>query len=389
LPQKARQDQPVQISYYDRIERGLSLVLTIGTSGARTFSAQIYVRGRPKLRKVGSYPGLTVKDARSKAREYWSDPAKFDAQAQMGSFRDVAESWLARHVRAKGLRSEHEIERQLQKYVYPVLGSHKFIEVRRREITDLLDDIEDRNGAAQADAVLATIRSIANWYQSRTEAYISPVVRGMKRNGATSRNRILTDDEIRAVFKCAEGVFGRIVRFALLTAQRKAKLATLKWTDIDDGLWMLPKAQREKGNPGILRLPSLALDVIEECPRTEGNPYVFVGRGNAAFNSWSEKKRELDAKLKQSLPEMPRWTIHDLRRTARSLMSRAGVLPHVAEQVLGHAQPGIVGIYDRHRYDVEKADALARLATLLGNILEPERAVVMLSRESSRPLRAQ
>jgi integrase len=74
------------------------------------------------------------------------------------------------------------------------------------------------------------------------------------------------------------------------------------------------------------------------------------------------------------------WTIHDLRRTARSLMSRAGVRPDIAERVLGHVQAGVEGVYDRHTYHDEKADALARLATLIETILNPADNVVVLGR---------
>jgi integrase len=77
---------------------------------------------------------------------------------------------------------------------------------------------------------------------------------------------------------------------------------------------------------------------------------------------------------------MPRWTLHDLRRTARSLMSRAGVRPDISERVLGHAITGVEGIYDRHRYDAEKADALHKLAALVDSIVRPRKNVVAIRR---------
>jgi integrase len=88
----------------------------------------------------------------------------------------------------------------------------------------------------------------------------------------------------------------------------------------------------------------------------------------ASFNSWSQRKVELDAKLPKN---MPGWTLHDLRRTARSLMARAGVADNVAERVLGHAIPGVEGVYNRFDYADEKADALARLDKLVGTIINP------------------
>ncbi|MGA8436164.1 MAG: integrase, partial [Methyloceanibacter sp.] len=100
--------------------------------------------------------------------------------------------------------------------------------------------------------------------------------------------------------------------------------------------------------------------------RFASNPYVLTGRGGGHFNAFSEGKKAFDAKV-----PIPRWTIHDLRRTSRSLMSRAGVRPDIAERVLGHAIRGVEGVYDRHWYREEKADALRRLAALIDTIISP------------------
>jgi integrase len=156
-----------------------------------------------------------------------------------------------------------------------------------------------------------------------------------------------------------------------LTAQRKDKVASMRWEDVVDGEWRIASEAREKGNAGSLRLPQMVLDIIAAQARIDGNPYVFAARGGSAFNSFSQRKHELEAILTVKMPDMPPWVIHDLRRTARSLMSRAGVRPDIAERVLGHAIPGVEGVYDRHSYADEKADALNRLAALVGGIIKP------------------
>jgi integrase len=110
-----------------------------------------------------------------------------------------------------------------------------------------------------------------------------------------------------------------------------------------------------------------ALAILEGLPRISGNPYVFASGERKHFNSWSQRKQELDEKLGEISP----WVIHDLRRTARSLMSRAGVRPDIAERTLGHAIIGVEGVYDRHSWRDEKADALQRIANLIEGILHP------------------
>jgi integrase len=250
-------------------------------------------------------------------------------------------------------------------------------------VTALLDKVEDDHGARQADMVLAVVRKMMNWHASRHDDYVSPIARNMNRVKAAdrARKRVLEDDELRAVWHACDelSTFGALVKFALLTAQRKEKIATLRWDDIADGVWAIRTEPREKGNAGRLRLPQAALNIIAAQPRIEGNPYVFTGaRGAGPFNSFSEWKAQLDAKLPAHLAH---WTIHDLRRTARSLLSRAGVRPDISERVMGHAIPGVEGVYDRHRYDVEKAHALQALADLIDRILNPPAANVV-------PLRA-
>lgn len=113
-------------------------------------------------------------------------------------------------------------------------------------------------------------------------------------------------------------------------------------------------------------MPAAAIEVIKAQTKFASNPYVLAGRGSGHLNGFSEGKKTFDEKVR-----IPHWTIHDLRRTARSLMSRAGVRPDIAERVLGHVQQGVQGIYDRHQYRDEKAHALAALAGLIGAILSP------------------
>jgi integrase len=365
-----RDAEQKQIAYIDTLERGLALVLIVSYGGSKTFRVVTYRNGKPQSRKLGSYPAVSVKDARAKAREYWQNPQKFEAQAEVGTFKSVAAEWVKRHVEAKKLRSRGEIERLLERYVYPRWKDRPFLEIRRREVNELLDQIADDHGLSVADSTLAILRGLMNWYQARNEDYTSPVVRGMRRQKPKARERILDDNEITLVWKAAEdcGSFGAIVKIALLTAQRRKKIATMRWDDIAAGTWTIRSEEREKGNAGELLLPKLALDVIEAQPRIHGNSYIFASGTKKHFNSWSQRKQELDDMLPK---DMPAWTVHDLRRTARSLMSRADLRPDIAERVLGHAIPGVEGVYDRHRYDAQKADALARLAALIETIINP------------------
>src|SRR5262249_9970235 len=150
--------------------------------------------------------------------------------------------------------------------------------------------------------------------------------RGMRRWNVAenARARILDDNELRAVWKAAEDsdAFGALIRLALLTAQRRDKVWSMRWADIsEDGVWTIPAASaREKGTAGKVKLPQMALDIIRAQPRIGDNPHVFPGRyGKTHASDYCRQKSVLDAKLKGTGAEIAPWVLHDLRRTARSL----------------------------------------------------------------------
>jgi integrase len=298
---------------------------------------------------------------------------------------DVAEQWLKRHAKAKALRSEKQITRLLRVHVYPQWADRPFVGIRRSDVAALLDRVEDNHSPRQADAVLTVIRSIMNWYATRHDDYHPPIVRGMRRQNPKehTRARILSDDEIRAIWKQAEanGTFGAIVQLCLLTAQRSRKVSTMKWSDVSlDGEWVIPAEAREKNTAGLLVLPEAALSIVVKQPRLGDNPYVFAGRGNGPYRGFSQAKTAFDRKLSGIAP----WVIHDLRRTARSLMSRAGISSEHAEKVMGHTIAGVEGVYDRHRYDDEKAAALAKLAMLVDGIINLRDNVLPMAKQKRK-----
>lgn len=341
--------------------------------------------GKQVWATLGGTDLLTIDQARDEAREAIKRireglPA-IPQRVKAETVEDVADRFLKRHVEKQKLRSQPEIKRLIEKHLKPALGKREFVGIRRSDVADLLDKIEDNHGPREADYLLAVIRKMMNWFAERRDDYVPPLARGMRRTDPKrrKRERILNDEELRKVWTAAEdaGKFGAIVRLALLTAQRKAKIAAMRWEDVSDGVWTMPTEDREKGVGGALKLPEAAREIIKAQARIGDNPYVFPGRGDTHFSGWSKCKVALD----KSAPIDP-WVVHDLRRTARSLMARAGVRPDIAERVMGHVIAGVEGVYDRHSYLDEKADALSRLAGLLAAILHPSDNVVPLERSA-------
>ena len=166
-----------------------------------------YDRGKPKRKKLGYYPDLKCKQA-------WEEVRVFDAKTALarieaGSFKAVGEDWFRDRVEGK-LIMAREIRRHLDKYSYPEWEKRAFTEIERADINGLLRKIEKgqlpkdkgkehtrrtEGGKCQADAVLGTIRNIMNWYAVEAKNYVSPIVRGMKRDRREvddkARDRIL------------------------------------------------------------------------------------------------------------------------------------------------------------------------------------------------------
>ena len=204
---------------------------------------------------------------------------------------------------------------------------------------------------------------------------------------ARSRDRILNDDEIRGLWTVLEAVdpitgntkidqtFASIVKLCLITGQRREKVVSMRWEDLEldidhaVGAWQIPTEEREKGNAGMLVLPTAALEILKRRPIINDSPFVFaVGRSRK--RKWPVSLPGRSASVSSTRCCRSRLgpsTI--LRRTARSLMARIGVSKDLAERVLGHKEGGVVGIYDRHHYTDEVADAVARLAGELERIL--------------------
>jgi integrase len=270
--------------------------------------------------------------------------------------------------------------------VKPRIGKLGIYEVRRSHIIKMLDEIEDANGPVAADRTLAYIRKAFNWYATRDDQFNVPVVRGMARvkPKERARTRVLSNDEIRILWPLLDEAekFGAFVKILLLTAQRRDEVAHMSRQNIDsDGIWTIRAERYKSKRPNFVPLSKAALAVIAAQPKQDDCDYVFPSRAKTPYSGYSKSKAKLDkaifaamkkqAKKGAKVEPIPNWTLHDLRRTAKTLMVRAGVRPDISERVLGHVIAGVEGTYDRHSYADEKRAALEKLAEMVERILNP------------------
>jgi integrase len=395
-PKRDRAGRAVRTERPDPACKGLYLIVQPG--GARSWAVRFRTAaGRPKKLTLGPFAAeavepsaepkvgqpLTLAAARKLAAaalhlvEMGRDPSAEKQRVRPSprreeTFEAVAESFLKRQ--GKTLRSAETMRANLKRLIYPSLAAMPIGDIRRTDVVRLLDDIEDRSGPVMADRALALVRRVSNWHVSRSDDFSSPVARGMARTKPRerARERILTDDELRAVWSAAEsaGRFGAFVRFLLLTAARRNEAAELPRSELSEAVWVLP-AERNKVKQELARpLAAAARDLLGAIP--QAGTFVF-GVGDHPLGGFSKFKAAFDQSC-----GVTGWTLHDLRRTARSLMSRAGVRPDVAELCLGHVVGGVRGVYDRHEYSEEKRQAFEALAAQIDRIINPQLNVTQL-----------
>jgi integrase len=294
--------------------------------------------------------------------------------AESDTLRAISEEYLRR--KGPELRTLSQRRSDLDLLCASILGRLPVAEIKRAQYTRVLDDIADHNGPVRADRVLSAAKTLLSWHASRSD-FISPLGRGMRRTSIKerARTRTLNDDELRRVWLAAEqdkGPFGPFVKFVLLTAARRSEAAALRRSELSDNgsTWTIPRERYKSGRDVIFPLSERAQAIVAAQP--ERGDFVFSATGQRALGGFDKRKADFDAACGVS-----GYTLHDLRRTSRTLLSRAGISVDIAEMCLGHALAGIRGTYDRFAYLDEKRAGLEALAALVERIVHPPIDVVV------------
>jgi integrase len=306
-----------------------------------------------------------------------------------GNVSGLLDTYIARYLKAGKLRSAGMIEAQLERLVKPKLGKLGIYELRRSHVSRMLDEIADENGPRMADLVLAYVRKAFNWYEvnGHDDDFTSPVVRGMARLKPSDRERerVLADDEIRDVWAALDTItepacFPAYVKTLLLTATRRSEGADLSTTELEGEIWTIPAARYKTKLDHVIPLSAPARELIATAapdkPAKNAHFVFSTTAGAKPFSGFSKAKTELDRAIadireRAGRPPMENWTLHDLRRTARTLLARAGVRDDIAERCLGHVIKGVEKVYNRYAYLEEKRAAFEALAALVSRILNP------------------
>jgi integrase len=381
------------------------LYFVVQPSGARSWAVRYRADGKPAKLTLGPFPAVGLAEARRRAREELGkiaggeDPASTKrtareaARAAAAAESDRVSAVAAEFVkRAVTKRTGHrrisdswaaERERLLRVEVLPKIGRKRIGDVTKTDIIGLLEGMVDRGSAVNANRLLAVLRRMFNWCISRGLVDKSPCDRLTPPAPETSRDRVLSDDEIRLVWKAFGRVgypFGPMAQLLLLTGARLNEIASGRWNEIDleAKTWTVSRERSKNGVAHELPLSDAAIGILKSLPRIgdRKDALVFSTTGRTPVSGFSNAKEAIDRTMVEArgadAEAIPHWVFHDLRRSAASGMAGIGIAPHVVEAALGHRSgtiKGVAAVYNRYSYATEQRQALDAWSRRLDSII--------------------
>ncbi|WP_043539721.1 tyrosine-type recombinase/integrase [Salinarimonas rosea] len=379
------------------------LYLIVQPSGVKSWAVRYRspVTGKPVKLTLKGVPPEALADARKAARDALAavsegrDPSAERSAARAATIaaaRDTSDTvavLLDRFLSTRPLRERTaaEYRRLAERLIKPALGSRKVQDVRRRDVIALLDGIAER-APISANRTLALVRVFYGWLASRDMVETSPVLGVKPPARETSRDRFLEDREIAALWSATGGMgypMGPLVRVLLLTGQRREEVTGMRWEELDlDGgapRWTLERSRTKNDTAHVVPLSPAVVEILRGLPRStfaaengaeKPSPFVFTTTGKTPVSGLSKAKDIAHREMTAALGAEPApWRLHDLRRTASTLMARLGIPQEHVEAVLNHRTGkagGVAGVYNRFSYADEKRRALAALAGLVAEI---------------------
>jgi integrase len=393
-----------RVDYFDEKSPGLALRVSPGGNKAWTYHFT-----SPKDRKrarvtLGSYPATSLAAARTRAMEARQlvegdrDPRDVFADQAAGAMTvaDLVASYIEKHVRPN-LRTAPETERRFKRNIVPVIGGVRLSDLHRRDINRVVDPIMARDSPTEGAHAFEDMRAMLRWGLARGDIDRNPTEGMRKPATAGSRERVLTDDEIRLLWTELPMLFAkskatqRIVKLCLVTLQRVGEVSGMRRAELDLSarVWSIPGSRTKNGHPHTVPLSDLAVVIIKEAlegldgeqdfvfPNIEGDgslPARSVAKNIAAAQRIKPGKIEKRSALAH-------WTSHDLRRTGATNMGRLAIAPIVIGHVINHrstTKAGVtLGVYQLYDYGTEKRQALEKWSERLNGLVSNQVAEVV------------
>jgi integrase len=360
-----------------------------------TWVVQSRFNGDTRRESLGDVRRIILDDARAAARKWFAkielgvDPAaqRKAARAQAAATKLTLGAVADRYLDFKQDTMRPSTYKAAKTYLtdrWKPLRNKPIDSIKKADVAARLQELIKENGRTSAARARDYLRAMFAWAMKEGLCETNPIIAtNDPAEGIPARDRVLSDDEVRSIWKaCREDDFGRIVRLLLLTGCRREEIASLRWDEVnlDSGVMTIPGTRTKNHRTLELILPKLAIEILKSAPRRAGRDFVFGDGGRAGFAGFSYSTIVLNGRIIEADGKaLARWTLHDLRRTFRTGLSKLGVQPHVAELCINHVKGGVQAIYDRHRYHNEMKAALALWADHVRSIVAGgQRKVVAL-----------
>jgi integrase len=351
---------------------GPGLELRVSPDGGKSWSIRYQPKGGKRKRTTyGAYPAISLQEARTRAKQIAAAAARgVDLPEQQERQRDderkaakrpqtvgdLLDRYVADYCKTNQRRWQL-VERMFDMHVKPAIGERSLTELRRADLVELLDDLQNEKGLhAQVNRVRSQVVAALHWAIEREYLDTSPAAAIKKRWIEASRDRVLSDDELRSIWRAADRLSNpsrSLVKAWILTGQRRDEVRCMSWNEIDLGraLWTLPAARNKGKRDHEIPLSPTMLALLGDR-QLPGKP-VFTTNGQKPYAGQKRLKAILDRES-----GVAGWTFHDFRRTASTGMAALHVPQDTIDRVLNHAKGALAGTYNRHQYLDEKRRAL-------------------------------
>jgi integrase len=370
-----------EAKFFDDNIPGFGLRLRAG--GASRWIFQYNIGAHTRRMTLGSTKALTATRARATASELHAkvrlgeDPAgdKAESRVRAGeTFKAVLGDYMAQQRNQLRPISYVQKERHLLKHCRSLHGL-PLAKIDRRTVAAKLATVATKSGPVQANRTRGSLSAFFNWCISEGYVENNPVT-GTNRRQEKSRDRVLSDADLKAIWAATVGDddYSAIVRLLLCTGCRADEIGSLSWSEVFGDRIELPGSRVKNSRDHIVPLSAPAQAILQARPKMLNRDFVFGRpRSGRGFTGWSSCKYSLDDRIKAAGAKVKDWVHHDLRRVVATRMAELGVQPHIIEAVLNHVsghKAGVAGIYNRATYAAEKQAALILWADKLMEIVE-------------------